>query len=379
MLTEQGFYRPNYEEIVSSMSQKAKELLGEDIDVSELSVLGKFIRIIAYDLAETYQTLENTYYARFPNTANGVSLDRLAVFAGISRNPATASRHNIKVFGESGTTIGMGGLLVGTEDNITFYNENDFTIGEDGTATVIVTAVEVGTSGNVNSITNIVNPVANISSISYIGLEEAGEDVESDVDLRKRFSTAVNGAGSCNMDAIIGYVSRIQGVESVSIVDNHTSFETYVYGGDGLEQEIAEAILLKKPIGIKAISTADSDHKVTKIIKDVGGTEHTISFSKVKEVTIDINVSIKTNNNYTTDGAAAIKNNLVKYVNSLGVGSSVVTSAMYGKIFEIDGVSEVVNITQAKSGGTHSTATIDCLQSEIPITTATNIIVNVVS
>ena len=60
-LTENGFERITYDEFVERLSQRSKEQLGEDIDVSETSVYGKFIRIIAYDLAAEYETLENVY------------------------------------------------------------------------------------------------------------------------------------------------------------------------------------------------------------------------------------------------------------------------------------------------------------------------------
>ena len=385
-LTDLGFIRPSYEDIVSDMEQKAKESFGEDIDTSELSVLGKFIRIIAYDLSVEYENLEQVYYARFPNTAIGVSLDRLCVFAGITRNPATAARHKIKVSGTSDTTVGMGGLLVSTEDNITFYNENDFTIGSDGTANVIVAATETGAKGNVDSISKIVNPVTGILGISYIGLEEMGEDQESDVDLRKRFSVAVSGAGSCTVDSIRGSVYRISSVESVNIVENNTSstdssgrpahsFELYVYGGDGQEQEIAETIFQKKPIGIKAVTTADTQHAVNKTVTDEGGFTHSISFSKVTEVTIDIQVTIKTDSSYTSEGATSIKNNLVKYIDNLGVGKPVISSAMYSTIFKVPGVKEIVSVLQAKSGQTKSTSTINLAQSEVAVTSAENITV----
>lgn len=385
-LTEQGFYRPPYDEIVANMEQRAKEMLGEDIDTSETSVLGKFIRIISYDISDTYQTLEHTYYARFPNTASGISLDRLSVFAGITRNPPTASRHIITITGTADTTVGMGGLIVGTQDGITFYNENDFTIGSDGTVNVIVAATEYGTGGNVDNIDVIVNPVTGVTDISYLGLEELGEDSESDFDLRKRFAVAVSGAGSCTVDSIRGSVARIPEVESVNIVENSSSstdedgrpahsFELYVYGGDGLEQDIAEAIFEKKPVGIKAVTTADTDHAVTKSVIDNGGHSHSISFSKVAEILVDITVTIKTNVSYTSDGAIAIKNKLVEYISNLGVGSSVVSSAMYSTIFSVAGVTEVVSVTQARTGGVQSIETLTFEQSEVPITTATNITV----
>ncbi len=389
-LTELGFYRPSFEEIVEQMCQRAQSQLGEDIDTTEQSILGKFIRIIGYDLSNCYDDLEKTYYSAFPNTATGVSLDRLAPFAGILRNGATVARHNITVTGKADTTVGMGGLIVSNQDGVTFYNENDFTIGENGTVNIIVAAEEYGAKGNVDNIDVIVNPVAGITGITYIGLEEIGEDPESDYSLRQRFAIAVSGAGTCNEDSIRGYLARISDIESVVVVTNETSetdadgrpphsFEVYIYGGEGKEEEIADSIFEKKPLGIKAVTTADEEHAVTRQVIDKGGYLHEISFSRVTEVLIDINVTIKTNLSYTADGAAAIKNNLVEYVSKIGVGGSSVTSAMYGSVFEVIGVTEVVSITQAKTGEEPSADTIECAINEVPKTTATNITVTVIS
>lgn len=384
-LTERGFERISYDKFVEQLTERSKNMLGADMDCSETSVYGKFLRIIAYDLAKQYETLEQVYYARFPNTARGVSLDRLCVFAGIERDPATYARHVVTVTGTAGTTVGMGGLLVGNDDSLTFYNENEFTIGTDGTVNTIVVATEPGTVGNVDSLTTIINPVTGVTSMAYVGLEELGKDTESDYDLRKRFSEAVSGAGSCNTDAIRGYVSRISGIESVVIVENDSnqtdsvgrpahSFEVYVYGNAD-EQEIAEAIFLKKPLGITSVSTADSTHSVHKTVTDRGGYDHSISFSKVSEVPISVTVTIKTDVTYTQDGEAAIKNKVVSYIDGLGVGSSVVSSAMYSRVFEVTGVTEVVSITQGKQGQEQSSATIVCSESEVPVTSATNITV----
>ena len=215
-LTERGFERISYDKFVEQLTERSKNMLGADMDCSETSVYGKFLRIIAYDLAKQYETLEQVYYARFPNTARGVSLDRLCVFAGIERDPATYARHVVTVTGTAGTTIGMGGLLVGNDDSLTFYNENEFTIGTDGTVNTIVVATEPGTVGNVDSLTTIINPVTGVTSMAYVGLEELGKDTESDYDLRKRFSEAVSGAGSCNTDAIRGYVFRESRVSLLS-------------------------------------------------------------------------------------------------------------------------------------------------------------------
>ena len=86
VLTEKGFKRPTYDDLLATQITRAKELFGEDIDTSGQSVLGKFLRINVADLAECYELLEDIYYARFPGSARGQSLDRLCTFAGVVRD-----------------------------------------------------------------------------------------------------------------------------------------------------------------------------------------------------------------------------------------------------------------------------------------------------
>ena len=102
VLTDKGFERPDFNDLVAAQTARAKKLFGDTIDASENSVMGKFIRLLCYDLDNAYQELEQCYYARFPNTASGQSLDRLVAFAAISRNPATPAYHNITFTGTAG-------------------------------------------------------------------------------------------------------------------------------------------------------------------------------------------------------------------------------------------------------------------------------------
>lgn len=133
MLTETGFYRPTYDELLEAQEMRARQLFGEDIDTSNLSVLGKYIRINVTDLDELWQTLEGVYNARFPNSSKGVSLERLCVFAGISRNPATYAKHLVRIAGTKDTLI-EGGFLVATESQEqTFHTYEDYVLGELGT------------------------------------------------------------------------------------------------------------------------------------------------------------------------------------------------------------------------------------------------------
>ncbi len=396
MLNENGFYRPTYDEIVAAKEQRAKELFGDDIDTSEITPLGKFIRIDAYDLSKAYEDLEMTYYARFPNTASRQSLDRLCVFAGISRNPPTKAQHEIIVYGTKGANFGQGELIVASSDDVTFYNIDPFTIPEDiegddgeiipgGAINVIVEAVPLGIAGNVSSIDRVVQSTEGIDRISYVGIVELGTE-ESDYSLRKRFNEAVQGAGSANINAIRAALLRVAGVTSASIIENASdttdedgrpphSFECFVYGDNYSDMDVAEMIFDKAPIGIKSCSTKDEDdpNRVELDVIDDGGYPHTITFSRTSNITLYIKITYRKNVMFEADGETQIKQNLMEYVNALGVGTDIIFSALYGYIYDVPGVDEVVSLSISTDGAMYGTSNIEVDAWEVANLTGDNI------
>lgn len=356
-LTTTGYVRATYAEILEAKIRKAKDLFGEDIDTSEITPLGKFIRINAYDQALAEEEIEQVYYSRFPNSASGVSLDRLCVFVGVTRNPATAARYKVEVKGVAGKTVPMG-FLVATESGINFYNVNDEIIGADGKVDITVDCTEMGSGGNVgySAITQIVNPSADITEIKGKETISLGEDKESDISLRKRFEIAREGLGSCNENAIIASLLRIPTVTSVGIIVNDTleddpdtgvpakSFECYINGSSNYEQQIGQIIFEKKPIGVKT----HGDKTVT--VVDNGGNTHDIKFSYVIKVNITVDVTIKKNSLFETTGNSDISNNITEFINGLGVGVDIIPNTIYGKIYNVTGVAEVTNLVIKKDG-----------------------------
>ena len=380
-LSEKGYNRPTYEEILASKIQTAEKLFGENIDTSETTPLGKFIRIGAYDLSKAYEDLENIYYSRFPNTANGLSLDRLCVFAGITRNPATYAEHTVTVTGNANTEVEEM-IVCGEDSELIFHNIEPFTIPTSGTIDIIVQCSTYGTIGNVTVIDEIVNPIAGVNSVKYSGTVKYGEDVENDFDLRRRFSEAIEGIGSSNANAIRTSILRVPTVKSVSIIENKEnvtvnnrpphSFECFVYGGEEYQTEIARAIYDKAPIGITTVSTSDEPISIN--LYDEGGTEHTINFSHTLNIPIYIKVDYKTNNKFTNDGKEQIKNTLVEFINNLGVGSDVIQSSLYGYIYNIEGVRDVTSLTIGTTSDSLTTDNINIEDWEVAITDVEKII-----
>lgn len=370
-LTSKGFERLTYNDIVNKKIQKAKELFGEDIDTSELTPLGKFIRINAFDLAEAEEEAEYIYYSIFPNSAKGVSLDRLCVFVGITRNPATASIYKVKISGTSGYTVPMG-FLVGTVSGIYFYNIQNTEI-VNGECEITVWCTQTGTEGNIEAaaITQIIKPVAEISNIQGIELVSLGTNDETDYELRKRFEQAREGAGACTEAAIRAALMRVPTVTSAGVIVNDTtqtdskgrppfSFECFINGGENYHSEIAETIYNKKPIGIKTFGS------ISETVIDDGDYEHIINFSHTTKINVAVSIKIRVDSTYEgSTGRAEITDNIVTYIDNLGVGESVILSSLYGKIHAVSGVDEVTELMLSQNGGAFSAQNINAEEWEI--------------
>ena len=365
-LTDKGYQRRTYDDILNDKIKRARELYGEDIDTSDQTPLGKFLRISAYDQALAEEEIEKVYFARFPNTASGQSLDRLMVFAGIIRNPATAAVYSVKVTGTAGTVI-PAGYLVSTDTEITYWTTQENTIGEDGTCIAEVSCTEAGSIGNLSSaaaICKAVNPDANITAVAGVECLVAGVDIESDTDLRTRFAAAVEGGGSCNENAIRAAIMRVPTVKYAAVIANNTdeadgegrpphSFECYVLGGDDYEQEIAAAIFEKRPVGIQMVGDK------TVIITDIIGTERTVKYSPAPNVPVTVRAVVNTTAAFPDDGVALVQASVADFINSLGIGNSLVLSAIYGHIYSVIGVAEVTTLELSTDGGsTYSTANV---------------------
>ena len=100
-LTERGFLRPSYADLLDAFEVKAKELFGSTVNLSVRSPLGIFLRIFAWFAGLTWQLAEDVYNSGFIDTAAGVSLARLGAFIGIRVLAAQKATGSITITGIS--------------------------------------------------------------------------------------------------------------------------------------------------------------------------------------------------------------------------------------------------------------------------------------
>ena len=373
MLDDLGFHRPTYAELLVEQETRARQLFGDDIETGEATALGKYIRLNTYDYARLYELAEKIYYARFPNFATGVQLDRLTPFANISRNPATVARHIVEFYGIAGKTVEQGSL-VATGDGVTFYTLEDVTMQDEGlglgTARVTVECTEFGTVGNVavGEIDRMGNPNGYVREVRHIALKLLAKDPETDVALRERFHDVTKGTGSGTFEAIYGALGRITNVDGVVVVENDTdetkdgrpphSFQCYIVAPETLDQQIGQVIFDKKPAGIRPVG------EVEVTVLDKAGTAHTSRFSRAVELQISLQATVKKNNYYPEDGTEQIKTNIANLINGLSNGDDVIFSKLYSAIHAVTGVMEVDDLKIKSGSGTFAAANIICKPAE---------------
>lgn len=76
-LTERGFRRPTYTELLDALEYKARELFGSKANLTVRSPIGLFLRIFTWILNMLFSTIEDVYNSRFVDTAVGTSLYNL--------------------------------------------------------------------------------------------------------------------------------------------------------------------------------------------------------------------------------------------------------------------------------------------------------------
>lgn len=347
-LTDAGFRRPTYAELLDALEYKARELYGSRANLTVRSPLGVFLRIYAWMLNLLFSTLEDVYNSRFIDTAVGTSLYNLGRAIGLKLLGAQKAVGYLTFTGEDGVEVPEGYLAETTagEQYITLQSG----VITSGSVTLSATAVVPGPDGNTekNTITNIVNPMSGIEAVTNASAFEGGRNTETDAEFRERYYLSVDFAGGVNIDAIVAEIyESVEAVIAVTGEENDTdetnasglpphSIELVVYGG--LDESIATAIHRRKGAGIQTYGN------VSVPVVDASGRIKNINFSRPTPVNVWIKVfNLQTDNTFPLDGVEQIKQRLAEYIGSdtrggLNIGQNVVCVALPTEVFKVQGV-----------------------------------------
>ena len=347
-LTDAGFRRPTYAELLDALEHKARELFGSKANLTVRSPLGIFLRIYAWVLNLLFSTLEDVYNSRFIDTAVGSSLYNLGRAIGLRLLGAQKAVGYLTFSGEDGVNVPEG-FLAETVAGTQYITLRQGVI-QDGTITLPAAAVASGPDSNTaeHTIKTITNPKSGISSVTNAKPFEGGRNTETDAEFRERYYLSVDFAGGVNIDAIVAEVyESVEAVIAVTGEENDTDFpnanglpphsiEIVAYGG--LDEEIAKAIFKRKAAGIQTFGNT------TVAVVSASGRTFDINFSRPAPVNVWVRVTdLVTDRHFPLDGIEQIKQNIVAYIGGntrggLNIGQDVIRVTLPTEVLKVPGV-----------------------------------------
>ena len=203
-LNETGFVTKRLQEIIADYNTRAKDIFqdlvppGEELNTGPNSVLGRWIGLISPADADIWEALLEVYSAFDPNTATGVALDNIVMYAGLTRKPATASTATVIVTGNASMLI-PDGMIVSSPTT--------------GKRWLIASPIQFGTQ-NVSGVGVNVTQVQNSAQykITYVALNGNTTEV-----------VVTSGASATNTSIMEAFVTQI--------TSNHADLKAYIEDG----------------------------------------------------------------------------------------------------------------------------------------------------
>lgn len=347
-LTDAGFRRPTYAELLDALEYKARELFGPKANLTVRSPLGIFLRIYAWMLNLLFSTLEDVYNSRFIDTAVGSSLYNLGRAIGLRLLGAQKAVGYLTFTGEDGVDVPEG-FLAETTAGIQYITLKSGVI-RDGAVTLPASAVNPGPDGNTAeaTINTITNPKLGVQKVTNVKPFEGGRNTETDAEFRDRYYLSVDFAGGVNIDAIVAEVyENVEAVIAVTGEENDTDFESktglpphsieiVAYGG--LDEDIARAIYRRKAAGIQTFGNTS-----VAVITAAGRT-YDVHFSRPAPVNVWVKVfNLVTDDKFPLDGIERIKAAIIQRIGvntrgGLNIGQDVICVTMPTVVLQVPGV-----------------------------------------
>jgi len=347
-LTDAGFRRPTYAELLDALEYKARELFGSKANLTVRSPLGIFLRIFAWVLNLLFSTLEDVYNSRFVDTAVGSSLLHLGRMIGIRLLGAQKAMGYLTFLGDDNVEVPEG-FLAETTAGIQYVTLASGVI-TGGSITLPASAAVAGPDGNTaeGTIKNITNPKLGIKSVINERAFEGGRNTETDDEFRERYYLSVDFAGGVNIDAIIAEVyENVEAVIAVTGEENDTdfesesglpphSFEVVAYGG--LDEDIARAIYRRKAAGIQTFGNTMVP------VVTAAGRIYEIHFSRPAPVGVWVKVfNLVTDSKFPLDGIEQIRQAIIQHIGvntrgGLNIGQDVICVTLPSVVLRVPGV-----------------------------------------
>jgi len=217
---------PEYltDQTFEAILQRMLNALPPDISKAEGDYIWDALSPAAIELALAAIWVQEVLRRAFVQTTFGEYLDLRAEEYDVERRPAVAATGSVTFTGTPGTVI-PAGTRVATPANentlsVEFQTLAEVTIGDTGSATADIEALEAGASGNVasNTITLMLESISGITSVTNPEPTTGGLDEEDDESLRARIlESAKKDEGDGNVSDYEIWAKEVSGVGNVLV------------------------------------------------------------------------------------------------------------------------------------------------------------------
>lgn len=378
-LTSSGLTIKRLADIRSEMRTAARAAFGEAIQTGDNTPMGRFIDVLATREADVWLMAQALYDALDIASAEGVILDNLANYVGVSREPARASTVTLTLSGDPLTVIPAGSLFK-VANGPTFASDTEVTLDGGGAATVAATATATGPlDADPGDVDVIVNPISGLDTVTNAAAAVPGRDVESDQELRASIARNRRAIGAASDAALQGSIEDLDFIDQCVVVSNRTdvvdangipahSVRCVVYPNPAPgyptvtddHLDLIELIYQKAPSGIGIDGTQEGT------VTTQYGQSLTMRYSPAAEQDVYLALTLtKIAADYPADGDDQVKAAVAAYIEALPINGDVYLARVSAAAVSVAGVigcAVLAKIGSAPGGGDTADLTITLSQ-----------------
>lgn len=316
-LSSTGFSVKRLDEIIASLKASAVTKfspslgVGDVLDTTDNSVLGRWISIVAAPMSELWETAQATYSAFDINQATGVALEQLCALGGVVRNLATPSQARLVSRGNYGITIPVGSYVRSANTNKVFEIQENVVLNETACSAIQVIPTTVADSTTYSftyQVLGVNNSPISVTYNSGVGATQ---------------SSIINGLITAINTSHIGFITAL-------LVDNQLQIQVTDLNFDCTFNASQFTIL-------KAKKATNARCTETGVVQQDANTIQTIQSPLVGWDTVTNPFAAIVGTTIETDAALRLRYLKAKFRDGMNT-----YEAIYSAILSLDGVQQVV-------------------------------------
>lgn len=338
-----GLTIPTYPSILQDNLNAFLNIYGSNQFVDPSSAIYQLLSILSLKQADCCTGLQLAYNQSSPLTAVGAGLDRLCKLIGIARLAATFSAVVLTCVGTPGATV-----LNGVAEDVNGYFwtlPTSFTFPIGGSINLTATCTTPGPIVAEAGQVIIINYPASgaWTSVTNAAASSPGSNIEADSQLRARYAISVAEPSLTLLAGTEADLLALSGVTRVNVLENPTgttdsygngphSLTCVVQASTATPLQIATVIYNNRGIGCNTLAAASGATLITTPVADpnMNGQITNIGYVTPAAIPVYVTMTVHGLSSFTSATLAAIQVAIVSYLNSLGIGESVVYSELYG-------------------------------------------------